>query len=119
MDTLIVGCGLTGAVIARHLAEQGKRVEVWERRDHIGGNMYDYVDNNGIRVHRYGPHVFHTYGENLKDYMLRYGQWVPFFITCRVEMLGKVTPSPFNYQTIDDYYSPQKLLWSCWKAATR
>ena len=108
MDTLIVGCGLTGAVIARHLAEQGKRVEVWERRDHIGGNMYDYVDNNGIRVHRYGPHVFHTYGENLKDYMLRYGQWVPFFITCRVEMLGKVTPSPFNYQTIDDYYSPQK-----------
>lgn len=108
MDTLIIGCGLTGSVIARHLAEQGKTVEIWERRDHIGGNMYDYTDENGILVHKYGPHVFHTYREKLKNYMLRYGQWVPFPITCRVEMLGKVTPSPFNYQTIDDYYSPKK-----------
>lgn len=106
MNTLIVGCGLTGAVIARHLAERGENVTIWDRRGHIGGNMYDYIDDNGICVHKYGPHVFHTYKEELKDYMLQYGEWKPFFITCRVEMLGKVTPSPFNYQTIDDYYSP-------------
>lgn len=105
MDCLVVGCGLTGAVIARELAERGKKVVIWERRDHIGGNMYDYVDENGIRVHKYGPHVFHTYHEELKDYMLRWGKWVPFSITCRVEMLGKTTPSPFNLKTIDDYYS--------------
>lgn len=108
MDVLVVGCGLTGSVIARHMAERGKKVVMWERREHIGGNMYDYVDGNGIRVHKYGPHVFHTYDEHLKDYMLRYGQWTPFPITCRVDMLGKVTPSPFNSQTIDDYYPPVK-----------
>ena len=108
VDCLVVGCGLTGAVIARHLAEQGKKVVILERRDHIGGNMYDYVDENAICVHKYGPHVFHTYKEHLKNYMLRFGEWVPFFITCRVEMLGKVTPSPFNFQTIDDYYSPRR-----------
>ena len=108
MDCLVVGCGLCGAVIARRLAEQGKRVIIWDRRNHIGGNMYDHIDENGICVHKYGPHVFHTYRDDLKDYMLQYGEWLPFFITCRVEMLGKVTPSPFNYQTIDDFYPPDK-----------
>lgn len=107
MDNIVVGCGLTGSVIARHLAECGEHVTIWERRNHVGGNMYDYVDGNGIRVHKYGPHVFHTYTEELKNYMLRWGKWVPFPITCRVEMLGKTTPSPFNLKTIDDYYSPE------------
>lgn len=107
MDALIIGCGLTGSVIARHLAERGKRVVIWERRDHIGGNMYDYKDQNGIMVHRYGPHVFHTYTKELMEYMQRYGNWVDFPITCQVYMLEKFTPSPFNYQTIDDYYSAE------------
>lgn len=107
MDALIIGCGLTGSVVARHLAEQGKKVTIWERRDHIGGNMYDYRDENGIMVHKYGPHVFHTYKESLVNYMRCFGQWVDFPITCQVSMLGKTTPSPFNFQTIDDYYAPE------------
>lgn len=104
MKALVVGCGLTGAVIARNLAERGEKVTIWERRSHIGGNMYDYIDGNGIRVHKYGPHVFHTYDKNLKEYMLRFAKWVDFPITCQVDMLGKQTPSPFNYKTIDDFY---------------
>lgn len=104
LKALVVGCGLTGAVIARNLAERGEKVTIWERRSHIGGNMYDYIDGNGIRVHKYGPHVFHTYDKNLKEYMLRFAKWVDFPITCQVDMLGKQTPSPFNYKTIDDFY---------------
>lgn len=107
MEYLIIGCGLTGSVIARHLADQGHQVSILERRNHIGGNMYDYVDDNGISVHQYGPHVFHTVNESLKDYMLIYGTWRDFSITCQVQMMGKITPSPFNYKTIDDYYAPK------------
>lgn len=108
MNILVIGCGLTGSVIARHLAEQGKHVVIWERRDHIGGNMYDYVDESGLCVHKYGPHVFHTYDKALRDYMLRFARWVDFPITCKVKMLGKETPSPFNYKTIDDFYPIEK-----------
>ncbi len=104
MEYLVVGCGLTGAVIARHLADRGSHVTIWERRNHIGGNMYDYYDENEILVHKYGPHVFHTNSDDEANYMKSYGDWVDFPIKCRVDMLGKVTPSPFNFKTIDDYY---------------
>ena len=69
MHYLIIGCGLTGAVIARHMAEQGNQVVIWERRDHIGGNMYDYVDEHGFLVQKYGPHTFHTKEKRLFDFM--------------------------------------------------
>uniref|UniRef100_UPI0026F208A5 NAD(P)-binding protein n=1 Tax=Alkalibaculum bacchi TaxID=645887 RepID=UPI0026F208A5 len=50
-EILVIGCGLSGSVVARHFAEQGKKVAIWERRIHIGGNMFDYVDEYGILVH--------------------------------------------------------------------
>lgn len=105
---LIVGCGLTGSVIGRELAEAGHTVKLWDRRNHIGGNMYDYRDNYGIVVHKYGPHCFHTNNKDLYDYMCRYNQWRPFKILCKAEIDGVATPSPFNFQTIDDFYSEEK-----------
>lgn len=108
MDYLVVGCGLSGAAMARQLAEQGHKVTIWERRSHIAGNMYDYKDEHGILVHKYGPHTFHTADKDLYEYMLRWGSWQPYELKCMAYFLGKFTPTPFNFQTIDDYYPPQE-----------
>lgn len=108
MDVLVIGCGLSGAVIARHMAEKGKKVTIWERRDHIGGNMYDYVDGHGFLVQRYGPHTFHTKDRRLYDYMCRYEDWTPYKLTCGAVWDGKYTPTPFNFTTIDTFYPPEE-----------
>lgn len=108
MDCLIVGCGLSGAVVARHLAERGRQVTIWERRDHIGGNMYDYVDEHGFLVQKYGPHTFHTKKKELYDYMCRFGRWQDYKLTCGAAWGGKYTPTPFNFTTIDTFYPAEK-----------
>lgn len=107
-NILVVGCGLTGAVIARELAEKGKKVLVIERRNHIGGNMYDYVNADGILVQQYGPHTFHTKKQNLFEYICRYAKWQNYKLTCGAVINGKYTPTPFNFQTIDDFFPAEK-----------
>ena len=77
---------------------------IWERRDHIGGNMYDYVDDHGFLVQKYGPHTFHTKQKHLYDYMCRYEQWEKYKLTCGAVWGGKYTPTPFNFTTIDTFY---------------
>lgn len=105
MDALVIGCGLSGAVVARFLAEElNKKVIIWERREHIGGNMYDYYDEHNILVHKYGPHTFHTDNKSLHDYICRFAEWQEYKLTCMAMINGKFTPTPFNFQTIDDYY---------------
>lgn len=104
MDFLIIGCGLCGAVIARYLAEQEKKVVIWERRDHIGGNMYDYMDDHGFLVQKYGPHTFHTKKKKLYEYMCRFEQWQEYQLTCGAVWAGKYTPVPFNFTTIDTFF---------------
>lgn len=107
-DALVIGCGLTGSVIARRLAEQGKQVEIWERRDHIGGNMFDCVDEHGFLVQKYGPHIFHTTKRELYEYMCRFEQWQDYKLTCGAVWGGKYTPTPFNFTTIDTFYPPEQ-----------
>ncbi len=74
-DIWIAGAGYAGAVSARALAERGKRVLVLERRDHIGGNAYDCLDEAGVLIHKYGPHIFHTNDKKVFDFLSRFTQW--------------------------------------------
>ena len=105
MKYVIVGCGISGATVARILAEAGKKVEIWERRDHIAGNMYDYTDEYGILVHQYGPHIFHTNDQKVWDFINRFEDWKPFKLVCGATWDGKYTPTAFNFKTIDTFYS--------------
>ncbi len=107
-EYIIVGAGISGAVIARELAESGARISVIDRRSHIGGNLYDERFENGLLIQKYGPHVFHTNDEAVYTYIKKYSEWDDFFLECAVYMRGKYTPSPFNFQTLDDYFPKEK-----------
>lgn len=108
MLCIVVGCGLSGATVARKLAEVGFEVEIWERRDHIAGNMFDSRDEYGILIHHYGPHTFHTNDRGLYDYICRFGEWIPFQLECGAVLDDIYTPTPFNFQTIDLFFSAEK-----------
>ncbi len=105
---LVIGAGLSGAVIGRHLAEKGVKVNIWEKRSHIAGNMYDYEDDHGFLVQKYGPHTFHTVKKELYEYMCRYEEWQDYKLTCGAVWGGKYTPTPFNFTTIDTFYPEEK-----------
>jgi UDP-galactopyranose mutase len=103
---LVVGAGFAGAVHARELAEAGYRVQVIDRRDHIAGNAYDYVDANGARVHRHGPHLFHTNNETVVNWLRRFGTFRPYYHRVRALLSdGRLVPLPVNRQTIEAVYN--------------
>ena len=104
-DYIVVGAGLSGSIIARNLAKKGKKVLVLEKRNHIAGNIYDFVNEDGILVQQYGPHIFHTNITEVWEYLNKFGKWKDYFLECMVYMNGKYTPSPFNFKTIDDYFT--------------
>ena len=106
---VVVGSGFVGSVIAYLASKAGQRVLLLERRDHIGGNMYDYMDpETGILVQKYGPHSFHTNDDRVYDFVTSIWRWYPFTLTARAELLGRLTPSPFNFRTVDEYFPPEE-----------
>ena len=105
---IVVGCGLCGGVIARKCAEAGFKVSIIERRDHIAGNLFDYHDEHGILIQKYGPHTFHTNKKEIFDYISKFSEWEEYNLTCGAVINNICTPTPFNFKTIDDFYSTKE-----------
>ncbi len=103
-DFLIVGCGLSGATCARLLAEKGRRVLVVEKRNHIGGNVYDYYNEDGILVHKYGPHIFHTKEKPVWDFLSKFTKWRLYQHRVFAYVDGMYVPMPINLDTINMLY---------------
>jgi len=122
MKVLVVGAGFSGAVIARELAEADHEVTVIDKRDHIGGNAYDYVDANGIRIHQYGPHLFHTNNKDVVDWLSKFTEWIDYKHKVKAQLSdGRYVTLPVNKETkeivgeenvLDIFFRPYTLkMW--------
>ena len=103
-DSIVIGSGAAGSVMARRLADAGERVLVLEKRPHIGGNCYDVPDAYGILVHQYGPHIFHTNEEDVFRFLSEFTDWFFFGHEVAANVHGTLLPVPFNLNTLHMVY---------------
>ncbi len=105
---IIVGSGYAGSVCARQLAEAGNKILVLERRPHIGGNAYDCLDQNGILIHQYGPHIFHTTEKRVYDWLSRFTEWRRYDHEVLAKAGDMEFPVPFNLNSLYKAYPENK-----------
>ena len=104
-DYLIVGAGFAGSVLAERLTNgSGKRVLICDKRPHIGGNAYDFYNDDGILIHKYGPHIFHTNSADVCEYLSRFTEWRDYQHRVLAEVDGMRVPIPINLDTINKLY---------------
>lgn len=104
-NSIVIGSGFAGAVVARELAKKkGHKVLVLDARNHIGGNCYDKLDEHGILIHQYGPHIFHTNIERVYRYLSRFTEWYEYQHEVVGNIYGKELPIPFNLNTLEMVY---------------
>ncbi len=105
---IIVGAGLSGATMARLLADSGSQVTVVDKRKTIGGNVYDVKDKNGIIVQPYGPHIFHTSIPEVYEFLSKYTEWFKYEHRVLALIKGKAVPVPFNLTSLKELYPADK-----------
>lgn len=101
---VIVGAGFSGAVVARQLAEAGISSSVIDGRSHVAGNAHTERRNNGVMVHVYGPHIFHTAHQNVWEYINRFGEMMPYNHRVKATSGGQVYSLPVNLHTINQFF---------------
>lgn len=108
-DSIVVGSGFAGAVVANRLAEEAnKRVLIIEKRDHIGGNAYDRYDSYGVLIHQYGPHIFHTNNREVFEYLSKFTTWYDYSHEVLAYINGQYVPVPFNLNTLNMVFEKDK-----------
>jgi len=108
IDYIIIGAGISGAVLAERIATQlDKKVLLVDRRDHIGGNCYDEKNESNIRIHKYGPHLFHTNNKEAVGYLSQFTKWEVYNHKVLAYIDGKTVSIPFNFNTIHDAFPPK------------
>ena len=100
-DVIIIGAGFAGATVANVLANKGKNVLIIDKRDHIGGNAYDYLEED-ILIHKYGPHIFHTNSKEVFDYLSNFTEWYKYEHKVLGHVDNKLVPIPFNFKSIEE-----------------
>lgn len=104
-DYLIVGAGFAGSVLAERLASQSdKKILIIDTRSHIGGNAYDHYNEDGILVHKYGPHIFHTNSRDVFEYLSQFTEWRPYEHRVKASVDGQLVPIPINLDTVNRLY---------------
>ncbi|MDF2434305.1 MAG: UDP-galactopyranose mutase [Mucilaginibacter sp.] len=104
-DYLIVGAGFAGSVLAERLASiEGKKILLVDKRNHIGGNAYDCYNNEGILIHKYGPHIFHTNSKEVFHYLSKFTEWRNYQHKVLACVDGQQVPIPINLNTINNLY---------------
>jgi UDP-galactopyranose mutase len=104
-DYLIVGAGYAGSVLAERLARDSKKkVLIVDRRPHIAGNAYDHYNDDGILVHKYGPHIFHTNCREVFQYLSRFTKWREYEHRVMASVDGQLLPIPINLDTVNRLY---------------
>lgn len=97
---LVVGAGFSGSVVARKLAEAGYIINIIDARNHLGGNAFDYVNDLGIRIHKYGPHLFHTNNKSVFDFLSQFTEWIPYKHKVKAMLSnGDLVTLPINRET--------------------
>ena len=109
IEYVIIGAGLAGVVMAERIATQlNKKVIIIEKRNHIGGNCFDFKDENNILIHKYGPHLFHTNNKEVIDYLSQFTQWDIYNHEVLAYIDGKKVPIPFNLNTLYEVFPQSK-----------
>ena len=107
-DVIIIGAGFAGATVARKLADAGKSILVIEKRNHIGGNAYDYYNGDGVLIHKYGPHIFHANNQQVFEFVRKYTDWYDYQHKVVANVHGKEMPVPFNLNSLYIAYDEEK-----------
>lgn len=103
-DYLIVGAGYSGSVCAEQLASAGKKILLIDKRKHIGGNAYDRLDQHGVLIHPYGPHIFHTNSKKVFAYLSKFTDWRFYEHRVLANLNDELYPIPINRTTLNNLY---------------